>query len=102
MTDQKKKSLSEWREARGITVQALADAVGITRGRMGDYLQGRTEPSVTRAQKFAELLNVTVDQVAWVAKPKTSRPAPPKKAGAKKPGQKRGATAPQEDAEGPS
>ncbi|MXV21313.1 helix-turn-helix transcriptional regulator [Deinococcus xianganensis] len=100
MADQKKKSLSEWRELKGMTVQAMADAVGITRGRMGDYLQGRTEPSVTRAQQFAELLGITVDQVAWVPKPKTSRAVPPKKGQ----GEQRiqGGAAPQEDAEGSS
>jgi len=99
---EKKKTLAEWREERGVTVQALADALGTTRGRMGDYLQGRLEPSVTRAQKIVEVLNITVDDVAWVEKAKVSRPAPPKKADAKKDGQHTGAAAPQEDAEGSS
>lgn len=61
----KKKTLAEWREERGRTVQEMADALGITRGHMGDYLKGRFEPSVTRAAKMAAFLGVSMDEVDW-------------------------------------
>lgn len=68
-----KKTLAEWREERGLTVQDLADALGVSRGSMGDYLHGRKEPSITRALLLAELLKVDVHQVDWQPKPQNER-----------------------------
>ncbi|WP_034354855.1 helix-turn-helix transcriptional regulator [Deinococcus phoenicis] len=70
---QEKKTLAQWREERGITVQTLADGLGISRGSMGDYLHGRKEPSITRALLLAELLKVDVHQVDWKTKPQNER-----------------------------
>ena len=60
-----KRSLSAWRKERGLTVQDLADAIGVTRSMAGDYLVGRKEPGVRRAIRMALALNVTVEEIDW-------------------------------------
>lgn len=57
------KTLAEWREERGLTVQELADAVGLTRGSMGNYIKGRVEPGIRLAYRIAGALGVEVTQI---------------------------------------
>jgi transcriptional regulator with XRE-family HTH domain len=58
------KTLEEWRAHRGLTVQAMADAAGLTRGAMGDYIKGRKEPGIRLAYRIAGALGVDVTQIA--------------------------------------
>ncbi|MDP9766109.1 helix-turn-helix transcriptional regulator [Deinococcus enclensis] len=83
----KKRTLAQWREESGKTVQEMADALGVTRGHMGDYLQGRAEPSVTRGLKMAAFLGVPAEAILWTEKPKVPKTARVKstKAGAEAP-----------------
>jgi len=57
------KTLEEWRAHRGLTVQAMADAAGLTRGAMGDYIKGRKEPGIRLAYRIANALDVEVTQI---------------------------------------
>lgn len=59
------RTLSEWREIRGKTVQQMADALGVSRGHMGNYIQGRAEPRISRAIEIAKILNVAVEDIRW-------------------------------------
>lgn len=58
------KTLDEWRRHKGLTVQVLADAVGVTRGSMGNYIKGRTQPLIQLAYRIAGALGVEVTQIA--------------------------------------
>lgn len=80
--EMERRTLSQWRKLRGLSVQAFADGLGISMGHAGDYLTGRKEPSVTRALSIAQVLKVTVEQVDWAAKQRpTSETLTPMPAG---------------------
>lgn len=57
------KTIAEWREERGLSVQQLADRAGLTRGAMGDYIKGRKEPGIRLAYRIADALDVQVTQI---------------------------------------
>ena len=46
------------REARGLTQQAAADAVGIAQPRWAEYESGRVAPSVVRVLEMIEVLGL--------------------------------------------
>jgi len=51
------------RKNKGWTQQELADKIGIKRSLVGAYEEGRAEPSAKKLLKFAEILNVSVDDL---------------------------------------
>lgn len=67
----KTRTLMEWRKARGLSVQAFADALGVSIAQASNYLYGRGEPLVSRALKIAEVLGVRVEDVQWNVDPRT-------------------------------
>jgi transcriptional regulator with XRE-family HTH domain len=58
------KTLNEWRAERSLTVQQLADLLGVSKNMVAQYLQGRREPGIKLAYRFAEALKIDVTQVA--------------------------------------
>lgn len=75
-----RKTLTQWRNLRGLSLQQIADALEISVSQTSDYMNGRKEPGVMRALKFAEVLKVKVEDVDWTG-PERSRPLPPMPAG---------------------
>lgn len=65
--DTRVKTLREWRLERGLTLEQLAEAVGLTKGSVGDYEKGRREPGMNMAYKLAYALSIELSQVAdWI------------------------------------
>lgn len=62
-----KKTLTDWRKTRGLSVEEFAERIEVSKGAAGDYLRGRKEPGVLRAIRMAEALGVKVEQIAWDA-----------------------------------
>ena len=52
-----------WREHRGLTQDALAKAVGVSRGFIGQIETGRAEPSLKTAAAIARVLGVDIDDL---------------------------------------
>lgn len=57
------KTIAEWREERGLSMQEFADRAGLTRGAAGDYMRGRKEPGIRLAYRIARALDVEVTQI---------------------------------------
>ena len=55
--------LRELRKERGVSQQALADAVGVTRQTIIAIEKGKYLPSLTLALKIAKFFNVPVEKV---------------------------------------
>lgn len=60
-----RKSLREWREARGMRQIDLAVAAGVALSTVANIEAGRQEPRVGLAQRIAITLGVSVDQIEW-------------------------------------
>lgn len=58
--------LRELRQDRGLTQQALGEAVGVTRQSIISIEQGRYAPSVRLALQLARVLEVRVEDVFWL------------------------------------
>ena len=55
--------LRVYRELRGMTQQALADAAHVNRVQIADIEAGRNSGSVTTARKLADALQVAIDDL---------------------------------------
>jgi transcriptional regulator with XRE-family HTH domain len=53
--------MREARKSQGLTVNVVAERVGVTPGQIRHYESGRNEPSATRLKKIADALNKTVE-----------------------------------------
>lgn len=60
------------RKAAGLSQQELADRLGITRSRLGNYEQGLREPDFELVNKIANFFGVTVDALTG----RTTEPPP--------------------------
>lgn len=61
------KTLGEWRDDRGLSLETLGKAVGLSKGSMGDYEKGRRIPGIHMAYKLAQALGVELTQIAdWI------------------------------------
>lgn len=60
------KTLAEWRQERGLTLEQLAERVGggLSKGSMNDYEKGRRMPGIELAYKIAGALGIEVTQIA--------------------------------------
>jgi putative transcriptional regulator len=58
--------LREIRTEHGLTQQALAEAVGVTRQSIISIEQGRYAPSVSLALELAAALGVRVEDLFWL------------------------------------
>lgn len=56
----------ETREARALTQQALAEAVGVTRQTIIAVEKGKFGPSVILALQLAQTLGMTVENLFWL------------------------------------
>lgn len=56
-----KKRLRELRLDRQMSQQELAESLGVSRGAIGMYEQGKREPDSTILQRIADFFGVTVD-----------------------------------------
>lgn len=54
------KRLAEARKEKGLTQQALADAVGVTQVAVANWEHGRRSPSIANLRKVADALGVPV------------------------------------------
>lgn len=52
--------LSSLRKARGLTQQQVAEAIGITRGRLNNYEQGSREPDIEIITLLANFYRISV------------------------------------------
>jgi transcriptional regulator with XRE-family HTH domain len=55
--------LRVWREYRGMTLQDLADKVGVSRGYLSEIEIGKQDGSVRVMKKVATALNVDLDEI---------------------------------------
>lgn len=60
-----KKTLREWRVARGITQQQLANEAGISLSTVTDAEAGRKTPQLRNAEKLAKALGVELGDIQW-------------------------------------
>jgi len=56
-------TIKEAREAKGMTQEQFAKAVGVTQGAVAQWENGITHPSFEKLAKIAETLGVTVDEL---------------------------------------
>lgn len=54
------------RKIAGITQIALADALNVSEGTVINWEKGRSEPTVTQAQKIAEVVNRPLDCIIFL------------------------------------
>lgn len=54
------------RKIVNLTQKGLADAVGVSEGTVINWEKGRSEPTVTQAQKIAELCNRPLDSIIFL------------------------------------
>ncbi|MBF0623871.1 MAG: helix-turn-helix transcriptional regulator [Magnetococcales bacterium] len=55
--------LRVWREFRGLTLQTLADRVGVSKGYLSEIENGLKDGSVRVMKRVAEALGVTLDDI---------------------------------------
>jgi len=61
------KTLAEWRQERGLTLEQVAERVGgsgFSKSAANDYEKGRRMPGIELAYKIAAALEVEVTQIA--------------------------------------
>ena len=58
-----KNRLEELRKARGMTQEALAEALEVSRQTVGSLENGRYNPSILLAFKIARLFETTIEEV---------------------------------------
>jgi transcriptional regulator with XRE-family HTH domain len=63
---QERKTLRDWRDARGMTMQQLAQAARLSLSALDNLEHGRTQPSVEVAGRLAEVLDVYMEQIIWL------------------------------------
>lgn len=59
------------REAKGLSIQALADLIGMRRPDLSDLLSGKHSPTLQTLERIAKGLGV--DSVELIAQPRRSR-----------------------------
>ncbi len=57
------KNIQRQRKLRGLTQEALAEAVNVNRAYIGHLEQGRRTPSINMLEKIAKALNVPVSEL---------------------------------------
>ena len=57
-------SIKTAREALGMTQSELAELLGITQGAVAQWENGLTHPAFERLAQVAEVLGITVDEIA--------------------------------------
>ena len=57
-------SIKAAREALGMTQCELAELLGITQGAIAQWESGQTHPAFYRLVQVAEILGITVDEIA--------------------------------------
>ncbi len=57
------KNIQRQRKIRGLTQEALAEAVNVNRAYIGHIEQGRRTPSISMLAKIAKALNVPVSEL---------------------------------------
>jgi Predicted transcriptional regulators len=65
--------LGEVRKRKGISQQNVADSLGLSRGRLGNYEQGTREPDSEMLRQLANFYNVSVDYLLG----NSNEPRPP-------------------------
>ena len=55
--------IRQLRDARGMTQQTLAEAVGVTQATVSDWENGKMKPDLVRAVKLADLFDTTLDVI---------------------------------------
>ncbi|MED3649993.1 helix-turn-helix transcriptional regulator [Heyndrickxia sporothermodurans] len=55
--------LRDRRKAQGLSIRQLEAISGISRGRISDYENGKTDMSVETAARFTVVLNCTLDDL---------------------------------------
>lgn len=53
-----------WRKRRNLSQVRLADLAGITQSTLSNYENGRREPAVSTLIRIAEVLDVSLDELA--------------------------------------
>ena len=58
-----KNRLEQIRKEKGITQEELADALEVSRQTVGSLENGRYNPSIILAYKFAKYFNLTIEEI---------------------------------------
>ncbi len=66
-------ALRETRLEKGLTQEALADAVGVTRQTIISIEKGKFVPSVKLALQLAHALQVPLPELFWLERPRGGR-----------------------------
>jgi transcriptional regulator with XRE-family HTH domain len=67
-------AIKELRESNGFTQQALADALGISKGAVGNWEAGTREPNLETIKRISNLFGITSDYLVGLS----SAPVPQK------------------------
>ena len=59
------KNIKQLRLLRNLTQEDVAQKIGLTRQAISSYESGRTQPSVDLLMKFAEIYEVTLDDILY-------------------------------------
>ena len=61
------------RQARGLTQEAVAQQVGVTRQAISSYESGRTQPDLDMLRRFAEVYDVSLEDILYGKSPSQVR-----------------------------
>ena len=65
MDTPERRTIRAWRLERGMTQEQLADAVGVSHISVGNWDNGRAEPTSRQLEKLATVFDVRMDQIAF-------------------------------------
>lgn len=65
MNEPIKRTVRAWRLIRGMTQDQLATAVGVTSISVGNWENGRNEPSARQLEALSAALDVRMDEIAF-------------------------------------
>lgn len=65
MDTPERRTIRAWRLERGMTQEQLAAAVGVSHISVGNWDNGRAEPSARQLENLAAVFGVRMDQIAF-------------------------------------
>lgn len=59
------KNIKKFREQKGLTQDALAEKLNVTRQALSNWERGKTQPDIETLQKISEILEVSVEELIY-------------------------------------
>ncbi len=66
------KNIRHFREAAGLSQEALAEKLGVTRQAVSNWELGKTEPDIETLHRIADVLGVTIEEIIYGYERKTT------------------------------